>query len=170
MHPSCAVRINLAAIASYFFIGIDAGICSEDAARAWAFAVIDALDHPPGEIIEISWNKPLRYLREDLKAVSGTADLDLVGRWLLGSIHASRSPDVDLAPLLRGALHIVNATGLGASLYNSIEFVEHELEHAETGFGGTVAEARASLYELLVDFRPPPFREGWADIVFEVHG
>lgn len=162
------MKINLATIASYFLIGIDAGICTDDEARAWSFAVIDALDSPPGELIEVSWNKPRPALREDLKAVAGVADLEQVGRWLLGALRATHSPDAAFWPALKSALHIVNATGLGESLHYDFDGVGDELELAERGIWGTVAEARESFEHLLADFDPPPFRNGWADIVFAV--
>jgi hypothetical protein len=67
-------------------------------------------------------------------------------------------------------MHIVNATGLSPSLYFHLELVENELELAELGLNGTVADARASLDELLANFNPPPFQHGWTDILFEVQG
>jgi hypothetical protein len=164
------VKINLATIARYFFIGIDTGICAEDEVQAWAFAVIGALDFPPPEIIEVSWDKPLLYLREDLKAVAGNADLELVSGWLLGAIRANSPADANVSPLVRAAMHVVNATGVSPSLVYHLELVENELELAELGLNGTVADARASLDELLANFNPPPFQHGWSDISFEVQG
>ena len=161
------VKINLATIARFFVIGIEAGICSDDEARAWSFAVIAALENPPGEIIELSWNKPRPSLREDLKAVKGIAELEQVGHWLLGSLSVGNSPETGFWPLLRSAKHIVNATDLGKSLYYDLDIVADEYELAERKIFGTTAEARHSFDALLAEFAPPPFANGWAGIIFE---
>lgn len=163
------MKVKLACIARYFLVGIDAGICTDDEARAWAFAVIDALDAPPGEIVEISWNKPRANLREDLLAVTGVAELETVGHWLLGllRLRVSNAPDASLRPLLTSARHIVNATGLGEPLLYNFEQVEDELSLAEQRIYGTIAKARASLAGLLAEFMPPAFCDGWAGIIFE---
>lgn len=39
---------SLATMAQYFRIGIEAGICQDDQARDWAFAMISKLDEPQG--------------------------------------------------------------------------------------------------------------------------
>ena len=161
------VKIDLATVARYFIIGIEAGICSDDEARAWSFAVIAALENPPGEIIEVSWNKPRPYLREDLKAVKGMVDLEQVGRWLLGSLGVSISPETGFWPVLRSAKQIVNATDLGKSLYYDSDIVADEYELAERKIFGTTAEARHAFDALLAEFEPPPFPNGWAGIIFE---
>jgi hypothetical protein len=160
------MKISLASIARYFLIGIDAGICTDDEARAWSIAVIDAFDFPPGEIIEVSWNKPRSSLREDLNSVVGVADLEQVGRWLLGTLRARYSPDETLWWPQKAALHVVNATGLDESIHYAFDGIGDELALAEQGVWGTVADARGSFQCLLAEFDPPPFLNGWADTIF----
>lgn len=74
---------SLATCAQFFRIGLEAGLCEPDLVRAWALSVIDKMDEPPGEIIEVSWNKPIPQLISDLNSVQGDANFEIAGRWLL---------------------------------------------------------------------------------------
>lgn len=55
-------------------------------------------------------------------------------------------------------MHVVNARGVSPSLFCRLELAESELELAEVGVSGTVADARATWDELLANFSPPPFQ------------
>ncbi|MES2349519.1 MAG: hypothetical protein V4641_18310 [Pseudomonadota bacterium] len=162
------MTLALATIARYFVVGIEAGICNDDEAREWSLAVIGAMDAPPFEIIEVSWHKPRERLIDDLNAVQGEADGEQAGNWLLGTLHASVAPDGNLWRYLKSALHVVNATGLERSLYYELDGIADELELAERGVCGTVAESLTSFQTLLKNFALPPFANGWSDIIFKV--
>lgn len=93
---------SLATIARYFRIGLELGICEPDATRAWAISVIDAMDEPPGEIIEVSWRKPLAQLIDDLNAVDGEFDLHVLRGWSLHKLWQSmQSPDAQFESVAR---------------------------------------------------------------------
>ena len=162
------MHIPIATIAAYFAIGIEAGVCTDDNARDWAFAVIGAVDEPPGEIIDVSWRQPRMQLIAHLKAVPGVADRRLAGHWLLGRLYSSITAEERLWPLLRCAKHIVNAMDLGDELYYAIDMVEDNLEMAERGIWGTAPEAAEDFHALLKVFPLPPFKDGWSDIIFDV--
>ena len=80
------MKPSLASFAQYFRIGLEVGLCEPEEARGWAISVIDQMDEPPGEVIEVSWRKPLAHAISDLNEVEGEPEMALVCRWLLGRI------------------------------------------------------------------------------------
>jgi hypothetical protein len=78
------MEASLASFAQYFRIGLEVGLYEPEEARDWAISVIDRMDEPPSEIIEVSWHKPLAQLISDLNEVKGEPEISLVCKWLLG--------------------------------------------------------------------------------------
>lgn len=133
---------NLASLARVFRIGLEAGICTADEAREWALSVIAQMDAPPGEMIEVSWRKPLAYLIEDLNEVQGDVDLDFVCRRLLERVLLSMSPSNDhLADAIRQALHVAQSVG-NRDFYDALDRIDDGLQLATAGVYGTVDEWR----------------------------
>jgi hypothetical protein len=143
---------SLATCAQFFRIGLEAGVCKPDSAREWAISVIGAMDAPPGEVIEVSWHKPLPQLIDDLNSVQGDADLELAGRWLLYILLRSFRTEVGLWQAITAAKQIalsLGGTATSTELYCLLDAVEDELNLAESGTFGTVAECRADLEEII---------------------
>lgn len=150
---------SLATCAQFFRIGLEAGVCKPDSAREWAISVIGAMDSPPGEVIEVSWHKPLPQLIDDLNSVQGDADLGLAGRWLLHILLRSFRTEVGLWQTIKAAKQITMSSGGPATsteLYCLLDAIEDELNLAESGTYGTVAECRADLEEILIQHSLPP--------------
>jgi hypothetical protein len=148
---------SLASFAQYFRIGLEVGLCEPEEARDWAISVIDRMDEPPGEIIEVSWRKPLAQLISDLNEVKGEPEMGLVCRWLLGRLRqtlGATNNSLDLA--VRQAKGIARASG-GSDLYYIFDVIEDELSLAEAQTYGTVSECRNEFDKALIEHGRPPF-------------
>jgi hypothetical protein len=148
---------SLASCAQYFRIGLEIGLLEPELARDWALSVIDQMDEPPGEIIEVSWHKPLAQLITDLNEVSGEPDLNLVCAWLLGRLSLSvPSTNHSLRRAVRQAKDIVCTTG-ASDLYYMFDRIADGLYLAETQTAGTVGACRADFDEALKLYGTPSF-------------
>lgn len=151
---------SLATYSQFFRLGLETGICTADGTREWALSVIAEMDEPPGEIIEVSWRKPLPQLIADLNSVYGEVDLNTAGGWLFGILLRSMSsPNGDLRAILTGAKQIALSMSVhlrDSELYNLFSALEDELDLAETGVFGTVEACKAELAEVLGRNSSPP--------------
>jgi hypothetical protein len=140
-----------------FRIGLEVGLCEPEEAREWAISVIDQMDEPPGEVIEVSWRKPLAHAISDLNEVEGEPEMALVCRWLLGRISLTLDSTNDFfGGVVRQAMGIARATG-DAELYYIFDAIEDELYFAENETYGTVAECRKDFDKALKEHGAPPF-------------
>ena len=148
---------SLASVAQYFRIGLEVGLCEPEEAREWAISVIDLMDEPPGEIIEVSWRKPLAQVISDLNEVLGEPDMALVCRWLLGRISLTlESTNNSLGIFVRQARGIARAVG-DSDLYYVFDAIEDELHLAENQTFGTVPACREEFDQALNEHGTHPF-------------
>jgi len=151
------MKPSLATCAQYFRIGLQVGLCEPEEARDWAISVIDLMDEPPGEIIEVSWRKPLAQLISDLNEVKGEPEMSLVCRWLLGRLSQTLEPNDDsFDRAVRQARGIAHEAG-DSDLYYVFDVIEDELRLAETQTYGTVAACRDEFDKALNEHGTPPF-------------
>jgi hypothetical protein len=151
------MKQSLASFAQYFRIGLEVGLCEPEEARDWAISVIDRMDGPPGEIIEISWRKPLAQLISDLNEVEGEPEMGLICRWLLGRLQLTLgSTDNSLGVAVRQAKGIARGAG-SSDLYYIFDVIEDELSLAEARTYGTVAKCRDDFDKALNEHGTPPF-------------
>jgi hypothetical protein len=148
---------SLASFAQYFRIGLEVGLCDPEEARDWAISVIDRMDEPPGEIIEVSWHKPLAQLISDLNEVKGEPEIGLVCKWLLGRISLTLEPTNNFLELaVRQARGIAHAVG-DSDLYYVFDVIDDEIRLAETQTYGTIAACRDDFDKALNEHGMPPF-------------
>lgn len=148
---------SLASFAQYFRIGIEVGICCPDQAIDWAFSIIDKMDEPPGEIIEVTWRKPLAALLLDLNEVKGEPDLNLVCGWLLGTLSAAaQSINGDLGGPVHQAMQIARTVG-ALDLYDIFDSIEDGVHLADSQTYGTTEECRRDFLNALNKYATQPF-------------
>ena len=151
------MKQSLASFSQYFRIGLEVGLCEPEEARDWAISVIDRMDMPPGEIIEVSWRKPLAQLISDLNEVKGEPEMSLVCRWLLGRLQLTLgSTNSSLGVAVRQAKGIAREAG-SSDLYYIFDVIEDELCLAEAQTYGTVVECRDDFDKALNEHGTPPF-------------
>ena len=146
----------MATAAQFYRICLLVGLCDPDEARAWSIRVIDQLAQPPGEIIEVSWRKPLTQLIEDLNAVPGEADRSLMRSWLLPPLWRNTTDStVGLDRALRQGMHLARSLN-DEELYYQFDCIDDQLQLAATGTYGTPAEVRNEFEAILKDGMDPP--------------
>jgi len=151
------MSISLASFEQYFRIGLELGIVAPDQVKDWAISVIDEMNEPPAEIIEVSWSKPRSELIPDLNEVKGEADLELVRRWLLGTLSSNLGSANDhLEQAIRQAMGISRAVR-NHDLYYVFDAIEDELHLARTQVYGTVEECREEFNSALKEYGVLPF-------------
>lgn len=129
---------SLATHAQFVRIGLETGICTADEAREWALSVIEKMDSPPGEIIEVSWRKPLEHLIADLNSVEGDPDFESASRWLLQRLLESLPASNDtLHRAVRQAMQVARSID-AMDLYYDFDRIDDDLQLAATGVYGTV--------------------------------
>jgi hypothetical protein len=147
---------SLATMAQYYRIGIEAGICVEDEAREWAFAMIGELQDPPGELIEVSWRKPRPQLLDDLNSVRGEPDLQRVGGWLFAALRqAGPTAQQRLRAALRQAFYIVAGAKLGEDMYYELDCIDDEIALTANGHLGTRDQCVADFDDFLAKHAAP---------------
>jgi hypothetical protein len=148
---------SLASFAQDFRVALEVGLCEPEEAREWAISVIDRMDEPPAEIIEVSWRKPLAQLISDLNNVKGEPEIDLVCRWLLGRISLTlASTSNSLGRAVRQAMEVARAAG-NSDLYYVFDVIDDQLSVAETRVYGTVPACKEDFDKALRDYAIPPF-------------
>jgi hypothetical protein len=148
---------SLASVAQYFRIALELGLCEPEEAREWAISVIDRMDEPPGEIIEVSWRKPLAQLISDLNDVEGEFEIGLVCQWLLGRISLTlESSSSSLGIAVQQAMGVAQAVG-NSDLYYVFDTIDDQLYLAETQTYGTVPACREDFDKALREYAIPPF-------------
>lgn len=148
---------SLASIAQYFRIALEIGLCEPEEAREWSISVIDRMDQPPGEIIEVSWRKPLAQVIADLNEVKGEPEIDLVCGWLLGRISLTLDSTNDsLDRAVRQAMGVARAAG-NSDLYYVFDVIDDQFNLAKTRTYGTVSACREDFDKALKEYaiRPP---------------
>lgn len=150
-----AMKTNLATIAAYYRIGMEAGLCDAEDVHAWARTVIDGEPDPPPALLDASRRQPLASLAAALINVQGEVDLDVAGRWLLADLRAAL-PAFPADPLaeVRRALHIAKATDLDEVIYYEFDRIEEALAMALSGTYGTVSECWFDFEHALHRFVP----------------
>jgi hypothetical protein len=137
-------------VAAYFLHGIEAGLFPFDCAKDWAFGIIEALDVPPIEIIEIACANSRESAFSSLSAVTAGADLSQAGGCLLASV-CSQTEGGALAArdAIIMALQVAETTSLPADVRHELHALEDELELAEAGAYSTVTAVTQELVTFL---------------------
>lgn len=147
----------IATVAAFFRSGIKARICALDEVRAWALSVIAESDQPPGEIIEVSWTKPLDAVLAYLASIEGEVDGTLVGHWLLGRVADLPATSAEeIWDRLRQAMQIARDADL-SDLYDEFNELDDRFSLAFAGTYGEVSVCCDEFLSMLATFPKTPF-------------
>ncbi|MCC8363775.1 hypothetical protein LK996_11900 [Lysobacter sp. A6] len=141
-----------ATVASYYLTGIVTGLFAFDCAKDWAFSVIEALDAPPMEVIEIATARDRDAVMEALRAIPGDANEEDAGRWLLAHIH-DRLASARLTPVeaVEVAQRVVQSTGLPRDIGIQLMLLDDALELAVHGTFGSVEDISRDVLAALAE-------------------
>lgn len=148
-HKDSAVAYSSEATrASYFLLGLEAGVISEATARDWAFAEIATHDEPSIEIIEVAASRTREQLWEALKSIPGEPNRQLAGRQLLGLLKVDiPSSHAGLLAIARRAMQVARSAGLPDDVYYTFDQIDDEIFLAVNEKYGTLDSCRQNLAE-----------------------
>jgi hypothetical protein len=141
---------NNATVAQYYITGIETGLASAAQAREWALSLVEALDVPPVEILEVAVSRSTNQLLESLNAIDGERDTPRVGRWLLAELRQLlQAGSMGMKLVVQRAMLVARSTNLGDEVYYSFDNIDDELALAEGGFYGDLGPCHVGLVAVL---------------------
>jgi hypothetical protein len=144
---------EMATKAAFYRFGIESGIVSENEIRDWAFQIIEEMQEPPYEIIELSTCHGFGKLHDALSMVKGSANVQLAGKMLLCRLHKFVSPSAEEIRFVAvNAMKICRSTGLPEEIYYCFDAVEDNLFLAQYDKYGTIEECYQELLEVIKPF------------------
>lgn len=150
---------NFATAALYFRFGMEAGILTDAQARDWALKIVDALDTPPVEIVEVLASRGHSHLRQCLKEVAGDGNLQLAGRWLLWDLSRELAASTVLeaqSTVARRAFQVAQSTALDEDLQFTFNRLEDTINLFEMSYDGIPDQGRRELSDVLEQFAVRP--------------
>ena len=138
LHRQFPASVTPETICAYFRAGIEVGVLPFDGCKDWAFSVIEALEKPPIEIIEVATSNDRHSAMDALQAASYGATKQTAGRWLLEDVSLLlKSGDLSARGALRTAMWVVQTTDLPQEAYNDFDALVHLFEDVAQGVFGT---------------------------------
>jgi hypothetical protein len=139
-----------ATIAAYYLYGLEAGIVTLQQAKDWAFSVVESMDSPPADIIDVALSSGLPEINEKLNAVTGERDVQLAGKWLLNALNRKfSSNELNLERITKQAMQVTRSTALGDDEYYVFDSIDDSLSLAQSGTYGSVERCRSELENAL---------------------
>ena len=135
--------------ALYYLTGIETGVLAGDSAKEWAFAIVEALDEPPIEIIEVATAKDRLAAMAALRSVRGDPDYGFAAGRLMAQLGAQlQDGSISAMQSVRAARRICLSTRLQDAEMQFMAF-EEDLQLALDGMYGSPEHLRLELIELL---------------------
>lgn len=135
---------------AYFWAGIVTGVLHFESAKAWAFSVIEALDAPSIEIIEVATAGNRVACIDALQAAAHGGDLERAGRWLLADVSSQLTGGTLSVPeAIHAAMRVARTTDLPEDCYYQFDVLDDELQLAINNVVGTLDQVRLGLIEML---------------------
>ena len=150
LHTEFPPSATTATIATYYRVGIEAGILPYEQSKEWAFSVVERLDAPPIEIIEIATANQRNAAIEALHVVTVGADGPMAGRFLLQEVLSQfKAGTIPAIQAVRTAMRVVRSTDMPDSIYYDFDILEDELILVANGVFGTPEALAADLAKAL---------------------
>ena len=150
LHTEFPTDATTATIATYYLVGIEAGILPYEQSKEWAFSVVERLDAPPIEIIEIATANQRNAALEALHVVTAGADGPVAGRLLLQEILGQFNVGaISAIQAVRTAMRVVRSTDMPDLVYYDFDILEDELVLVANGVFGTPEALAADLAKTL---------------------
>jgi len=138
LHRHLLATADQATVSAYYLAGVTVGVLPWGAAKDWAFSVIEALDTPPIEVIEIALANSRVSAIDALGPASAGGEQQTAGRWLLADLEAQLAA-LSITPMqaARFAMQVVQATALPQDAWYAFDALDDELQLAVNGAFGT---------------------------------
>ena len=149
-HREFPVSFTQETICSFFRAGAVAGVLPFQRGKNWAFSIIETLDEPPGEIIEIAMANDRNSVMDALQAAAHGADHQAAGRHLLvGILSQLQSGDISEDEAIFAAMRVAQATSLPDEVYYQFNVLDDQLQLVVRGTYGDLAEVRLDVLKAL---------------------
>ena len=149
-HRDFPANVTQATICAYFWAGTAVGVLQFQNGKDWAYSVIEALDAPPIEIIEIAIANDRNSAMDALQAAARDADPQTAGRWLLADIfNQLKAGGMSAMEAARSAMRVAQTTNLPNQVYYDFDGLDDELQLAANGTYGTPEEVAIEVLKAL---------------------
>jgi hypothetical protein len=139
-------------ICAYFWVGVAVGVLPFQSSKDWAFSVVEQLDAPPIEVIEVATANDRNSALDALQAAAHGADQQVAGRLLLADIHAQlKAGDIPALEATRAAMRVAQTARLPDCVYYDFDGLDDELQMAVNGVCGTSGEIAAEILKALAE-------------------
>lgn len=141
-------------IAAYYLYGLEVGIVTLQQAKDWAFSIVESMDNPPADIIDVALSSGLSEINEKLNAVAGERDVQLAGKWLLNTLSREFSSNpFNVERITKQAMQVTRSTALGDDEYYVFDHIDDALSLAQSGTYGSVEGCRSELENALSAYK-----------------
>ncbi len=148
--PSAMLNPTNSTIAAYYLYGLEAGIVTLQQAKDWAFSVVESMDSPPADVIDVALSSGLPEMNEKLNAIAGERDVQLAGKWLLNALNRELSSNpLNVERIAKQAMQVTRSTALGDDEYYVFDYIDDALSLAQNGTYGSVEACRSELENAL---------------------
>lgn len=138
-----------ATIAAYYLYGLEAGIVTLQQAKGWAFSVVESMDNPPADVIDVALSNGLPEISEKLNNVTGERNVQLAGKWLLSALNKNfHSNSSSIERITKQAMQVILSTALGDEYY-VFDSIDDSLSLAQSGTYGSLEMCRSELENAL---------------------
>lgn len=152
MRPSLMLTTDVATVCAHFWTGICVGVKTLDESSDWAYSIIEAMDKPPIEIIEIATAHGREESLEALKQGTNGADWQAAGRLLLMDTRERLlSGEHTTVAALWIAIKIGHATDISDDLMIKLDLLEDDVNLVSSGMV-TAKELQLELADLLNEY------------------
>ena len=152
LHREFPASVTQQTICAYFWAGVAIGVLPYQSSKDWAFSVIEILDIPPIEIIEVATASDRNSALDALHVSAHGADMQTAGRLLLEDVHSQlNAGKISLMEATRTAMQVAQTTGLPDQVYYDFDGLDDELQLAVNGTYGTPAEIKVDILRALAD-------------------
>ena len=149
-HREFPTSVTQGTICSYFWAGVAVGVLPLQRGKDWAFSIIEALDEPPFEVIEIAIANDHNSAMDALPAAAHGGDQQAAGRLLLADILVQlKAGDVTVEEATLAAMRVAQPTSLPDDVYYQFNVLDDELQLAFNGTYGNPAEITLEVLKAL---------------------
>ena len=139
-----------ATVAAYYLYGLEAGIVTLQQAKDWAFSIVESMDSPPADVIDVALSRGLPEINEKLNAVTGERDVQLAGKWLLNALNREFSSNpLNVERITKQAMQVIRSTALGDDEYYVFDSIDNSLALIQSGTYGSLEGCRSELENAL---------------------
>lgn len=139
-----------ATVAAYYLYGLEAGIVTLQQAKDWAFSIVESMDSPPADVIDVALSRGLPEINEKLNAVTGERDVQLAGKWLLNALNREFSSNpLNVERITKQAMQVTRSTALGDDEYYVFDSIDDSLALIQSGTYGSLEGCRSELENAL---------------------